>query len=250
MKHFALSAALGVFLSLTVSPSLAADPAAGASCTGNPEGVRVCYGNGCFKCTSSIWVAEPLVMGTDVSTSCTTAGMIRWNGTVFQGCDGTAWTVLGGGGGASPAGTVLTFAGASVPSGWLLCDGAAVSRTTYASLFAAIGTAHGSGDGSTTFNLPDMRGRVPIGVGQGTLLTNRTLGQKLGEETHKLTISEMPKHSHNYNIPSPTYNQEYSGTAGVSQNAGSPSYATSDTGGDQAHNVMQPSYALNYIIKY
>lgn len=58
-----------------------------------------------------------------------------------------------------PAGSMVDFAGTTAPSGWLMCDGAAVSRTTYASLFAALGTAYGTGDGSTTFNLPDYRGR-------------------------------------------------------------------------------------------
>lgn len=71
--------------------------------------------------------------------------------------------------GGVPAGAVMPFAGAraNIPAGWLACDGAAVSRTTYASLFAAIGTAHGSGDGSTTFNLPDYRGRFLRGVAEG-----------------------------------------------------------------------------------
>jgi phage-related tail fiber protein len=63
-----------------------------------------------------------------------------------------------------PTGAVLVFAGASAPGGFLLCDGSPVSRTTYAALFAAIGSAHGSGDGSTTFNLPDYRGRFIRGV--------------------------------------------------------------------------------------
>jgi hypothetical protein len=60
-------------------------------------------------------------------------------------------------------GMVAAYAGSSAPSGWLLCDGTAVSRTTYSALFAAIGTSYGAGDGSTTFNLPDLRGRVPVG---------------------------------------------------------------------------------------
>lgn len=61
---------------------------------------------------------------------------------------------------ATPTGTVLAYGGSAAPSGWLLCNGSAVSRTTYAALFAAISTFHGSGDGSTTFNLPDYRGRI------------------------------------------------------------------------------------------
>lgn len=67
----------------------------------------------------------------------------------------------------APTATVLPYAAASAPSGWLLCDGSAISRTTYASLFAIIGTSHGSGDGSTTFNIPDYRGRFLRGVDSG-----------------------------------------------------------------------------------
>jgi microcystin-dependent protein len=66
-----------------------------------------------------------------------------------------------------PAGTILPFGGAAAPSGWLLCDGSAVSRSTYASLFSSISTAWGYGDNSTTFNLPDMRGRFPRGRDAG-----------------------------------------------------------------------------------
>lgn len=68
-----------------------------------------------------------------------------------------------------PSGVVMSYGGASAPFGWLLCDGAAVSRTTYADLFAAISTTFGVGDGSTTFNVPDLRGRVPLGAGTGTV---------------------------------------------------------------------------------
>ena len=84
-----------------------------------------------------------------------------------------------------PTGTVLAFAGSSAPSGFLLCDGRAVSRTTYTSLFSVIGTTYGSGDGSTTFNLPDMRGRVAVG-------SDANLGAKAGAKTHALTNAELP----------------------------------------------------------
>lgn len=81
------------------------------------------------------------------------------------------------------AGIIQMFAGATPPSGWLVCDGSAVSRDTYSTLFAAIGTTWGTGDGSTTFNLPDLRGRAPIGAGTGSGLTARTLGtQNIGSE--------------------------------------------------------------------
>ncbi|HEY5927256.1 MAG TPA: phage tail protein [Kofleriaceae bacterium] len=73
----------------------------------------------------------------------------------------------GTGGGDTPAGSIIAFAGMTPPTGWMLCDGMAVSRTTHASLFAVIGTLHGGGDGTTTFNLPDYRGRFLRGQDQG-----------------------------------------------------------------------------------
>lgn len=66
-----------------------------------------------------------------------------------------------------PPGVLVPYGGSSAPSGWLLCDGSAVSRTTYAALFAILSTTYGAGDGSTTFNLPDLRGRAPVGAGTG-----------------------------------------------------------------------------------
>lgn len=93
-----------------------------------------------------------------------------------------------------PSGVILHYAGASAPTNWLICDGTAVSRATYAALFAAIGTTYGAGDGSTTFNLPDLRGKTA--VGKHTSGTFTTLGASGGEENHTLITSEMPSHSH------------------------------------------------------
>ena len=90
-----------------------------------------------------------------------------------------------------PAGIVMPFAGSVAPQGYLLCDGSAVSRTDYADLFAAIGTTYGAGDESTTFNLPDLSGRVVLGVSQ-----SHALGTTGGEATHTLTEQELPAHSH------------------------------------------------------
>ena len=90
-----------------------------------------------------------------------------------------------------PAGIVMPFAGSTAPQGYLLCDGSAVSRTDYADLFTAIGTTYGAGDGSTTFNVPDLSGRVVIGVS-----SNHALGSTGGEASHTLTESELPAHTH------------------------------------------------------
>jgi microcystin-dependent protein len=97
---------------------------------------------------------------------------------------------------AVPTGAVLDFAGSTAPTGFLLCDGSAVSRSTQAALFAVIGTTYGAGDGSTTFNLPDLRSRLSVGVGTGGGLTARTLGDIGGEETHKLALAELAAHNH------------------------------------------------------
>src|SRR6185503_20590605 len=100
----------------------------------------------------------------------------------------------------------------AAPSGWLNCDGSAVSRTTYANLFAAIGTTFGAGDGSTTFNVPDLRGRVIAAVdgGANRLGSNpstggcsgsATLGTAAGEQAHTQIANEVPVHTHALKVP-------------------------------------------------
>ena len=106
-----------------------------------------------------------------------------------------------------PVGTMLPWSGAeaSIPAGWLLCSGQAVVRATYVALNALYSTAtypYGVGNGTTTFNVPDMRGRLPVGldnmggVDAGRIATANTLGLAVGTETHTLTLGEMPAHSH------------------------------------------------------
>lgn len=97
-------------------------------------------------------------------------------------------------------GEMMDYGSATPPPGWLLCDGAAVSRTTYANLFSVIGTTWGTGDGSTTFNLPARSGRMAIGIGTGTGLTARTIAQTGGAETHVLTQAQTPVKSHSHPI--------------------------------------------------
>jgi microcystin-dependent protein len=168
-----------------------------------------------------------------------------------------------------PAGLLAPFAGAAAPAGWLLCDGAAVSRTTYAVLFAAIGTAFGAGDGSTTFAVPDLRGRVPAGVdnmgtGAASRLTGATLAAGLGAETHALTEAEMAGHAHvtamhthqiSYDMNGVTAGSDFNAVTAVGSGpANSPTEvsAEADTlsaGDDDGHNNVQPTLCVNYIIK-
>lgn len=99
------------------------------------------------------------------------------------------------------SGDVKMVAGTTAPSGWLLCNGTAVSRTTYASLYAAIGTYYGAGDGSTTFNLPNLQGRVPVGVLSSNAAFD-TPGDTGGEYTHTMTQAELVSHTHTQNAHS------------------------------------------------
>jgi len=103
-----------------------------------------------------------------------------------------------------PVGGLMPYAGSTSPEGWLLCDGSAISRTTYANLFALIGTTYGSGNGTTTFNVPDMRSRMPIGAGAGTGLTSRALAATGGAESVVIASGNLPTHVHSINPPSTT----------------------------------------------
>lgn len=147
-----------------------------------------------------------------------------------------------------PSGTLLDYAGASTPAGFLPCDGAAVSRTTYAALFAAIGTTWGVGDGSTTFNVPDFRRRTAVGSGgsaTGTL--GNAVGNVGGEENHVLTVAELATHSHT--IPTQTINLGTGGGSGVNFKVVGSGDVTDVTGSSGGHNTIQPSAIVLKIIK-
>lgn len=166
-----------------------------------------------------------------------------------------------------PAGTIVQWPTATAPSNWVICDGSALSRTTYASLFAAIGTTYGVGDGSTTFNVPNLKGRVAVGL-DGSQTEFDTLGETGGAKTHTLTTSEMPVHSHSplYGYGSnrldlgegPNRNDIY-GDPGPAQLLSNPGITTGNryyadintgsAGSGGAHNNLQPYIVLNYIIK-
>jgi microcystin-dependent protein len=175
---------------------------------------------------------------------------------------------------AAPTGSGKLWFTNTAPTGYLLCDGAAVSRATYARLFAVIGTQYGAGDGSTTFNLPDLKGRVPVGRDAGQTEFD-ALGEAGGEKTHILTEAEMPAHnhgggSHSHGVSDPGHvhsmgithgDQDGSssngavdgalntgvGYTGISIQSSGTIISTQGSGSD--HNNLQPYTVVNFIIK-
>lgn len=155
----------------------------------------------------------------------------------------------GGAGTSVPIGTMTMFAGSTAPDGWLICDGSAISRTAYATLFTKIGTTYGTGDGSTTFNLPNFKGRVPVGY-DSTQTEFDTLGETGGAKTHTLTTEEMPSHRHSF-VGSTQNSSLSSGGTGTYIGAGSTntSYAGGSNNITQPHNNLQPYSVTNVIIR-
>jgi len=161
------------------------------------------------------------------------------------------------------AGIMMIWPTDTAPSGWLLCFGQAISRAGYSGLFAAIGTTFGVGDGTTTFNLPDYRGRVPLGKdNMGGVSANRvtnaqadTIGGAAGDEELAAHVHTGPSHTHSFPLQTPT--SEIGGaTPTRALDSGSPtgsntgSSGTGNTGSTGAGaNNMSPYLTLNYIIK-
>ena len=113
-----------------------------------------------------------------------------------------------------PTGVIEMFAGSVAPIGWLICDGSIVSRVAFSDLFKVIGTTYGVGNSNSTFTLPDMRGRLPIGVGSGSSLTTRTLAATFGAETATLAVTNLPSHTHTATVGTESVNHTHTGTSG------------------------------------
>jgi microcystin-dependent protein len=179
-----------------------------------------------------------------------------------------------------PTGFIGMTASGSIPTGWLACNGAAVSRTSYANLWTALGTtgsAWGQGDGTTTFNVPDLRGCAPIGTGTGSGLTTRTLGTHYGEEGHVLVTAELAQHNHSATSATTAYDEGHdhqyteitatqTGAAGYQEFVAASVFSgytgigaanivatttttIQNTGSNSAHNNIQPSVGVTYIVK-
>jgi len=174
-----------------------------------------------------------------------------------------------------PSGSVFCMAVATVPSGYLECNGTAVSRTTYAALFAVIGTAYGTGNGSTTFNLPDLRGEFIRGFDNGRGVDNgrsiaSSQGSQYGQHNHNVSASSSssvsdPGHSHSMSVgffnslssggalafrDAGTSNRVNSNTTGISVST-STSISQSNRGGTGNSSETRPrSIAMMYIIKF
>lgn len=196
-----------------------------------------------------------------------------------------ATTIMQGGSTLVPAGITVAYAGSTAPGGYLLSYGQAISRTTYANLFTAIGTAYGSGDGSTTFNTPDCRGRVIAGLDNmggsaaGRLDSATTVGATQGAKSQTLIAGNLPSHTHNYSgatdsqgahshtVTVPNSTGAVSATANQAQPYVSAGSVSTSTDGAHTHNfagttdggnglsatafaIVQPTIIMNCIIKY
>ena len=162
--------------------------------------------------------------------------------------------------GTSPfVGEIQMFAGNFAPTGWALCNGQLLSIASNTALFSLLGTTYG-GNGTTTFGLPDLRGRVPIHPGQGPGLSARSLGEVSGTEAYTLIASEMPAHTHtegastvNGAADNPTARVPARMPGAILQYAAASNVdlsgaAVASSGASQPHNNMQPYLAVTYII--
>lgn len=232
-----------------------------------PSAVKSAYDLANSKSTVS--VSQTISSGTEI-------GSVTVNGTATK-----LYAPSGGGAEAGiTAGVITPYAGSTAPTGWLMCDGSAVSRTTYSELFSVIGTTYGAGDGSTTFNVPDLTGRFALGSGEpndnnvhawgdnltydGTNKYDEPRGNMGGESHHQLTKDQLPKIQGEARM-----GWTDSSAAGIMVGASGDIYATRsgttyyvgatssgsyyntigiNVGNNKSHNNMPPYTAVNYII--
>ena len=155
-------------------------------------------------------------------------------------------------------GEIVGYAGATAPPGWILCQGQLLAIADYPQLFAVIGTSFG-GDGATTFGVPDMRGRSPMGAGAGSGLTNRTVGQEPGAEAVILDVTQLPSHDHTLRATNSAATQTQP-AGNILATAATPQFLNASTsvvmgsdsigasGSNAPHANIQPNTVINFII--
>ncbi len=150
--------------------------------------------------------------------------------------------------GGTPIGGIVIWSGAvaSPPDGFILCDGTAISRTDFATLFSIVGTTFGNGDGSTTFNIPNLRDKFIVGAG-----SSYAVGATGGSNEVTLTIAQIPSHDHPIQIRTGKDDDNFSFNQGFSSDAPNDggTFDSNNTGGGQSHENRPPYVALGYIIR-
>ena len=210
--------------------------------------------------SSKLKVADAGITSTQLATDSVITAKIQDGAVTSAKLDAGAVSVL------MPSGSLMPYAGSSAPTGFLICDGSAKNTTTEASLFAIL--QYNYGGSGTSFNIPDLRGRVIAGLDSNSggfadrlttssaaNLNGRALAATGGDEEEALTIAKMPAHTHGISTASGNNNQTgVAGNAPKGTDLGSPTIGTYSggaisTGGGNAHNNVQPTIILNYIIK-